>query len=94
MSKDLREIYERAEQNAKNRKDPDFKLHSIPYKLELEIKSNYDSEKIKEIPNIFTEILQDFISVVKEDFDTKEEIIVKNIELNGNSVSYKYYNKN
>ena len=94
MSKDLREIYERAEQNAKKRKDPDFKLHSIPYKLELEIKSSYDSEKIKEITNIFTEMLQDFINVVKEDFDTKEEIIVKNIELNGNSVSYKYYNKN
>ena len=94
MSKDLREIYERAEQNAKNRKDPDFKLHSIPYNLEIEIKSNYDSEKIKEITNIFTEMLQDFINVVKEDFDTKEEIIVKNIELNGNSVSYKYYNKN
>ena len=37
-------------------------------------------------------MLQDFINVVKEDFDTKEEIIVKNIELNGNSVSYKYYN--
>ena len=92
MSKDLREIYERAEQNAKNRKDPDFKLHSITYKLELEIKSSYDSEKIKEITNIFTEMLQDFINVVKKDFDTKEEIIVKNIELNGNSVSYKYYN--
>tara|TARA_B100001250_G_scaffold146162_1_gene125167 strand:+ start:13553 stop:13837 length:285 start_codon:yes stop_codon:yes gene_type:complete len=93
MSKDLREIYERAEQNAKNRKDPEFKLIAIPYELNIEVGFEYDKEKITQAEEIFTEMLKNFIEVVKEDFNfpTHKLKVRTIIRTKDNITIYKYY---
>ena len=51
------------------RVDPEFKLIAIPYELNIEVGSEYDKDKITQVEEIFTEMLKNFIEVVKEDFD-------------------------
>jgi len=75
------------------RVDPEFKLIAIPYELNIEVGSEYDKEKITQVEEIFTEMLKNFIEVVKEDFDfpthkLKVKTIIRTKE---NIITFKYY---
>lgn len=76
-----------------NRKDPEFKMIAIPYELNLEVGYEYDKAKITQVEEIFTEMLKNFIEIVKQDFEfpthkLKVKTIIKSKD---NIVSYKYY---